>query len=395
MKYTISLSGRLDTATANTLDEQIQSELAQLAEKPTQLVLDLAELEYISSTGLRIVLKYKKLYPKLEVVNAGNDVYNVFEMTGFSRIIPISRALRHINLDDCYLLARGGNGEVYRINDEEILKLSRRADDQARLIEEMHTAREAFLLGVPTVISFDMVQVSDGRKGIVMEAVNPTTLSWWLCEHPEEMDRYVQLYVDLFRTTNAITAQPGQFESLRERMLGLIEMPMAGDRPEWSQALREIVSTLPDGLQLIHNDGHPRNVLLCGEGDQRQLMLVDMGEMGVGHPVMEMLGWSFLMLAPEFSMGHMMADQMTGMPEQLRYRFMRQAFGAYFRITDDEFLDRIVSAAANVGTIKIACMNHMRQPSFVTDEMLTRFYTYLTEHKDELIADIRFLVSLY
>lgn len=395
MTHTIYLSGRLDTANATAIDEQITRQLAALTETPNKIVFDLDKLDYISSSGLRIILKYKKLYPAMEVINASPDVYNVFQLTGFSRIINITKALRKINLDECQLLARGGNGEVYRINDEEIIKLSLHTDGEERLIEEMNTAREAFILGVPTVISFDTVQASDGRKGIVMEAVNPTTLSSWLCEHPDQMDQYVPAYADIFLTTNAITAQPPQFHSLKERLLTMLEMPMKGDRPRWKQALCEIVNTIPEGSQLIHNDGHPRNVLMCGEGDERQLMLVDMGETGLGHPVMEIIGWAFMMLAPRQSLAHKMAEVMTGMPEQLRLRFMRQVFSTYFKTTDQALLDRILSAAANVGMIKVACLNHSFLPPFVSDDMLAQFSDYMTEHKDELIADIRFLLSLY
>lgn len=394
MSNTIKLIGHLDTAHAAQTDKDIEQQIAAFPEKPSSLIFDCSELDYISSTGLRIVLKYKKLYPNIEVVNVSNEVYNVFEMTGFSRIITVKKALRTVNLDACTLLAKGGNGEVYRINDEEIIKLSLFADGEEKLIEEMNTAREAFVLGVPTVISFDTVQVNDGRRGIVMEAVNPDTLSSWLSEHPEELDSYAQPYADMFLTTNAIITEPGKFRSLKQWLQDMLEAPLPDARPEWDEALREIVGSIPEGQHLIHNDGHPRNVLMTGDKENRQLMLIDMGDMGCGHPVMEIIGWAFMLLAPTYSIAYPMAEHFTGLSLTIRHAFMRKVFSCYFHTTDEAVLNRIMGAAANVGTIKLACIHHSVQAPFVKKEDEIVFYNYIATHKEEIKQDLQYLCSL-
>lgn len=394
MNYTIKLIGHLDTAHAAQTDKEIEQQIAALLEKPSALIFDCSELDYISSTGLRIVLKYKKLYPELEVINVSNEVYNVFEMTGFSRIITVKKALRTVNLEACTLLAKGGNGEVYRINDEEIIKLSLFADGEEKLIEEMNTAREAFVLGVPTVISFDTVQVKDGRRGIVMEAVNPDTLSSWLSEHPDELDRYAKPYADLFLTTNAIVTEPGKFRSLKQWLKSMIEVPMPNSCLEWDEALYEIINTIPDGLNLIHHDGHPRNVLMTGDEKDRQLMLIDMGDMGCGHPVMEVIGWAFMMLAPTYSIAYPMVEHFTGLSLTVRHAFMRKVFSHYFRTTDEVVLDRIMEAAANVGTIKLACIHHSVQAPFVKKEDELVFFNHIATHKEEIKQNLQYLCSL-
>lgn len=96
MEKVITLSGRLDTANASAIDAEIAQQLKD-SDRTTEVVLDCTNLEYISSTGLRIVLKYKKLFPALRVENVQQEVYQVFELTGFSRIISVSKALRRVN----------------------------------------------------------------------------------------------------------------------------------------------------------------------------------------------------------------------------------------------------------------------------------------------------------
>ena len=85
---TIKLAGRLDTTTAPALDKTIQEDIADVK----NLVLDVKELEYISSAGLRVLLGAQKKIQKIgsmKVTNVCEAVMEVFEMTGFADILVI------------------------------------------------------------------------------------------------------------------------------------------------------------------------------------------------------------------------------------------------------------------------------------------------------------------
>ena len=85
---TIEVAGRLDTTTAPSLDKTINEDTADAK----NLVLDLKELEYISSAGLRVILSAQKKYGKLgylKVINVCEEIMSVFEMTGFADILTI------------------------------------------------------------------------------------------------------------------------------------------------------------------------------------------------------------------------------------------------------------------------------------------------------------------
>ena len=85
---TIKLVGRLDTTTAPALDKTINEDIAGTK----NLVLDVKELEYISSAGLRVFLGAQKKMQKIgsmKVTNVREEVMEVFEMTGFADILVI------------------------------------------------------------------------------------------------------------------------------------------------------------------------------------------------------------------------------------------------------------------------------------------------------------------
>jgi len=81
------LSGRLDTANAPLLENKIK----QWGNDITKLILDFANLDYISSVGLRVLLHTKKVFKtdnrKFIIINVAEPVREVFEMTGFLKLM--------------------------------------------------------------------------------------------------------------------------------------------------------------------------------------------------------------------------------------------------------------------------------------------------------------------
>ncbi|MGN0150051.1 MAG: STAS domain-containing protein [Clostridia bacterium] len=85
---TIEVKGRLNTDTA----PQLENEIKEIGAEIKRLVLDLAELEYVSSAGLRVLLIAQKKMNKQGVMlvkNVNENVMSVLEMTGFSDILVI------------------------------------------------------------------------------------------------------------------------------------------------------------------------------------------------------------------------------------------------------------------------------------------------------------------
>ncbi len=90
---TVQLVGRLDAVTAFELDKDSQTTLNSV----TDLTVDLADLEYISSAGLRTLLKIQRRMDKqgaMKIVNVRENVREVLDMTGFSNFLTIEEDKR-------------------------------------------------------------------------------------------------------------------------------------------------------------------------------------------------------------------------------------------------------------------------------------------------------------
>lgn len=82
----VSIAGRLDTSTAPMLEEALKGELTN----GLDLVFDFANLEYISSSGIRQIISAYKVTGKVTIKNANEVVKEVFEVTGITDILEVN-----------------------------------------------------------------------------------------------------------------------------------------------------------------------------------------------------------------------------------------------------------------------------------------------------------------
>lgn len=82
------IAGMLDTETAPELEALLDNEIADIDD----LTLDFEELEYVSSAGLRVILKAQKLMNaagKMKIIHVNESIMEIFEITGFTSILTI------------------------------------------------------------------------------------------------------------------------------------------------------------------------------------------------------------------------------------------------------------------------------------------------------------------
>lgn len=87
-KLTVAPEGRIDTMSAPVFEKEV----GELIEGVTDLVLDMTKVEYVSSAGLRVILKVQKVMfnqGKMKLIGVNESIMEVFEITGFSNILKI------------------------------------------------------------------------------------------------------------------------------------------------------------------------------------------------------------------------------------------------------------------------------------------------------------------
>lgn len=297
----LSPGGHIDSVSAGALDSAIR-EAAQ-AHPGKAMVLDFGRVTYISSAGLRVLLSAsKRLGGALTVRGVSPEVYEIFSVTGFTELLRVERGLREIDVEGCEVIGVGAMGTVYRIDPDTIVKVYNAPDALDMIRNEQRRAKQAFLKGVPTAISYDAVRVGE-RYGSMFELVKAQTFNDLLVAHPEDEAAIVRQYAGVIRQVHAIEAEPGELPDCRDIFLGYLDALGDALPPALSARLRALFRAMPEDLHLIHGDFHMKNLMLS-EGEP---LLIDMDTLSAGNPVFDFAGiyvayMAFNELEPDNSM---------------------------------------------------------------------------------------------
>ena len=327
----VSLQGRLDTEAS----AKFETEFAEISKENPHgcLVMDASELNYIASSGLRIMLKLVKTEMNFRLENVCPDVYNVFEMTGFSKIIHITKALRKIDLEKCEKIGAGGNGAVYRLSEDEIVKVNYNPDTYENLDKELAKAKEAFLLGIPTAISFDLVDCGEGRKGVVYEIIKSSTLGETIQKDPSRMEVLTEKYIEQLHLLHSIHTDNPVFGSAKVSYCKQVEDASKYLTEEEGELMKFILEALPEGDRLVHCDAHPKNIMI----QNGEMLWIDMEGMSVGHPIYDLISIAVIL-------NGMRTDEMTigicGMDNATVKLFKDCFIRKYFKTEDPEMIQK-------------------------------------------------------
>ena len=329
---TIYLEGRVDTSNAGEVEQSIFSKIQSMDDP--EVTIDAGKLEYISSAGLRVLMKLKKEIGKtLPIINVSPEVYDIFETTGFTELFDVKKKLREIDVTDCEQLGQGGNGTVYRLDEDKIVKVYKPWMKLEEIEKERAFAKTAFINGIPSVIAYDMVKVGD-CLGVVFELLRSDTLGHAMVAHPEKYDEYVDKYVALAKTLHTTHVPEGSFTRIQDVMHSRADNLGQWCTPEEIELLHSLIDEIPDADTVTHNDLHPGNIMIQDE----KLILIDMPEVTMGPPICDLVSvYRDMISAPKNKSS--LIEQSIGMPAELIMKTGKLFFTKYTGITDPSELE--------------------------------------------------------
>ena len=276
----LELVGRVDTSNADQIEQSIQK---IRTENPTaNCVLDAEKLEFISSAGLRIILRLLKELKQLKIINVNSEVYEILDMTGFTDMLTVEKAFRKISIDGCELIARGGNGAVYRYDAESIVKIYHNGASLEEIRLEKELCRKVFIKGINTAIPYDVVKVGDSY-GSVAEMLSAKSVAKILKTNPEKLDECMNIYTDLLKKIHSTPVAVGEMPSMKEIAVNWVEFLESYLPKDLWTKLMDLVKNISEPQFMIHGDYHINNVMI----QDGEPLLIDMDTVAYGHPIFE------------------------------------------------------------------------------------------------------------
>ena len=278
---TLYFEGELNSYNADNMEKEIEDIVSK--QDFDTLYLDFSNLHYISSAGLRIILKLKQKYNDTHVIEASLEIYDVLNMTGFTNIMDVKKALKRVYISGAQVIGEGYFSTVYRIDKDTIIKVFNRTSDPEQIERELKLAKEAFVRGIPTAISFDIVKVDD-KYGVRFEMLDCMPLRDAFINNPEQYESLVDRYATLLKKINTTECDDVAIPMIKYKMIEKLESFKDEFEPKVYEKCHKLLSDVPDRNTFIHGDCHFKNIMVQGD----ELLLIDMDTLSRGHPIFEL-----------------------------------------------------------------------------------------------------------
>ena len=337
----IGVEGRIDASNATSTEEKIFA--IKSGNPGKHIVVDADKLEYISSAGLRVILRLRKEEPQLAIINVAAEVYEVFDMTGFTDMVTVEKAYPQMSVDGCEFIAKGANGAVYRYDDETIVKTYFAKDALPEIKQERENARRAFVLGINTAIPYGIVRVGDSY-GTVTELLNATSVTKLIQQNPNDLSVAAQYYVDMLKSIHAIEDSDGGLPDMKETALAWADFVAEHIPEDQAQKLRSLIEAVPKRNTLMHGDYHTNNIMV----QNGEPLLIDMDTLCMGHPVFE-LGSMFNAFVGYSEINHDNMMAFFGYSFETAVEFWNTVLQMYLGTTDQAVCQSVAEKAMVIG----------------------------------------------
>ena len=234
---------------------------------------------YYKSVGETVELSLNKTGAFKEFIKHINFIWP----GTFDREKARYKKYREVSVEGCKQLGHGAKGDVYRYDDELVIKVYNDNNTYRDVEKEIAQSRRAFVLGIPTAISFGIVSVG-ARYGAMYELLDSATISAYIAGNPGQVKYYAKVMADLAHTIHGITvAEEDGFPPVSGRLSRYVTGGIGKEDAALAERCLKLIGTLPDTKTLLHGDFHTGNVFL----QNGEPLLIDMDRLSTGHPMVE------------------------------------------------------------------------------------------------------------
>ena len=303
---TLYPAGRVDSRRADEFEESAMA--AVEAASGASIVVDASGLEFISSAGLRVFMKLmRRSNRRLVVTNAVPDVYDILDVAGFTDLMDVKRNLREISVEGCELICRDGFGKAYRVDDETVAKIYGFGTSLEFVEQKRNVSQKAFLMGVPTAVSYDVVRCGE-RYGVLFGMTDAETMARIAGADPSRIVDVASGSARLLKRLHEI--EPGPSAGLPDRKQQLYDwIDSLSDylTQEETGKVYALINKVPDRETFLHGDFSAKSVLLR-DGEPR---FIGVDEAAIGHPVFDLAGLVlFYIVSPNARDGSSVEDRL-------------------------------------------------------------------------------------
>lgn len=262
------------------LDADGARQLLGVMSKNRVYTLNFAQVPSVKFAALRALLHARREGFVFHIVDATRDVLQRFETTGVANTISILGVSRRIDMSDYKESGDGYTAISYFKNDgDSMMKLYYDFMSSSVVEREKRIARSAFVMGIPTPMSGDIVH--DGRRhGLTFERVaDKRSFARIMSEEPERLEELATTFAAMTKKLHETPCDTSVFPNVAELYHKFVD---DCDMLEVEEKVKvhSFINNIPASQTCVHGDLHMGNVITNG----KENLFIDMSDFGWGSP---------------------------------------------------------------------------------------------------------------
>lgn len=246
---------------------------------------------------------------------------------------------REIDVSGCERIGKGAKAEVFRYNDEMIVKVYNEKNTYTDIEREIALARSSFVLGLPTAISFGIVSVGKGY-GAMFELIEAKTVSELIAKNPEHTDYYAGMMAEITKQIHSTKPNAEmKFPKASVYIDNWIKRARFDQKLE--EELLQTAAALPVSEYLVHGDLHTGNVFLSNN----EPLFIDVDRMSVGDPIVD-LSSMYLFYVGYAELDPSIIEDFMGISAQTAKEFYNSFIRQYLATDDKSEIEKLDRKAA-------------------------------------------------
>lgn len=303
---------------------------------------DFAGVESVNFAALRALMRCRHNGLRFSIINAPDNVIELFEDTGVASFINICRRPKPMDISKYEEFGGGYLSRSFNSEDgDSMLKYYGQRVPAALVYQERYVARKVFLFGIPTPM-VGAIHESDGNYAIDFERIEgKRSFSRVIADEPERLEEMTVKFANMCKELHSTPCDTNMFEN-RTGFYRKAIINCKNITDEEKEKFLAFVDSIPAATTCLHGDMQLSNVITTGKED----LWIDLSDFGYGNPMLDLGMWFFLsMLNDEKRIDqifHMTKAQMV----ECWSIFAREYFGADTPEKQQEAISKVEPFAA-------------------------------------------------
>lgn len=290
---------------------------------------------------------------------------------------------RQLSLDGLTMIGKGAKGEVYRYDDELIVKVYNKNNQFKDIERENELAKKALIAGIPTAISFGIVTIDD-RYGSLFELIDSDTMSHLIAKDPSRVTYYAKIMADYALQIHSTDGTEMHLPSYMSEIYRWIDTGIGRIDQDLTQKVTQLINSIPERTTVIHGDFHTGNIMK----QRDEFLLIDMDRLSTCHPIAELSGlYTFYVAYGELDPS--MVESFMGFSYATSKAFFEEFLHNYLQTDDMDKINAVRNMAALISYVR-CCGRAFRHNFVPSPENEAAVQYYIDKIRHLLTCDLSF-----